>query len=147
MSKCRAVSWVVGKGCLLWPACSLDKTLLAFAVLHYSRYLLTSCFAFHHSRLKRTFVCVCVLALVGLVGAGAWPPRLLYSPQPGVEVCPQPFPLERRPSGLPPEGGTHHSSSSGTSWGPIVCRPHSVPALCAVLSCSVVSDSLRPHGL
>ena len=25
----------VGKGCLLWQACSLDKTLLAFALLHF----------------------------------------------------------------------------------------------------------------
>ena len=32
----RVVSWVFGKGCLLWPACSLDKTLLAFALLHFS---------------------------------------------------------------------------------------------------------------
>ena len=33
MSMCRVVSCVVGKGCLLWTACSLDKTLLAFALL------------------------------------------------------------------------------------------------------------------
>ena len=47
------ISWVVGRGCLLWPMCSLDKILLAFALLHfvlkaklvcYSWYLLTSCF-------------------------------------------------------------------------------------------------------
>ena len=35
MSMCRLVSWVVGKGCLLWSACFLDKTLLAFALLHF----------------------------------------------------------------------------------------------------------------
>ena len=35
MSMCRVVSWV-GKGGLLWPACSRDKTLLAFALLHFS---------------------------------------------------------------------------------------------------------------
>ena len=35
MSMCRIVFWVAGKGCLLWPACSLDKTLLAFALLHF----------------------------------------------------------------------------------------------------------------
>ena len=34
LSLCRVVSWVVGRGCLLWPACSLGKTLLAFALLH-----------------------------------------------------------------------------------------------------------------
>ena len=50
---CRVISWVVGKGCLLWPACSIDKTLLALScfILHskaklpyYSRHLLTSYF-------------------------------------------------------------------------------------------------------
>ena len=56
MSMCRVFSCVVGKGCLLWPVHSLDKTLLAFALLHsvlhrmkakfacYSRYFLTSYF-------------------------------------------------------------------------------------------------------
>ena len=29
------VSCVVGRECLLWPVCSLDKTLLAFALLHF----------------------------------------------------------------------------------------------------------------
>ena len=50
MSVYRVISWVVGKGCLLWPARSLDKSLLAFSLLHfvllcqpacYSRYILT----------------------------------------------------------------------------------------------------------
>ena len=35
MSMCRVISCVVGKAWLLWPACSLDKTLLAFALLHF----------------------------------------------------------------------------------------------------------------
>ena len=35
MSICRVVSSVFGKGCLLWPECSLNKTLLAFALLHF----------------------------------------------------------------------------------------------------------------
>ena len=35
MSMYRVVSWVVGKRVLLWPACSLDRTLLAFALLHF----------------------------------------------------------------------------------------------------------------
>ena len=34
-STCRVVSCVVGKGYFLWPVCSLDKTLLAFALLHF----------------------------------------------------------------------------------------------------------------
>ena len=34
MSMCSVFSCVVGRGCLLWPVCSLGKTLLAFALLH-----------------------------------------------------------------------------------------------------------------
>ena len=34
MSMCRVFSCVVGRGCLLWPVCSLDKTLLVFTLLH-----------------------------------------------------------------------------------------------------------------
>ena len=32
---CRVFSCVVGRGCLLWPACSLCRALLAFALLHF----------------------------------------------------------------------------------------------------------------
>ena len=35
MSRCTVVSWLVGKGCFLWPICFLEKTLLAFALLHF----------------------------------------------------------------------------------------------------------------
>ena len=50
MSMYRVFSCIFGRGCLLWQMCSLGKTLLAFALLHfvfkakltcYSRYLLT----------------------------------------------------------------------------------------------------------
>ena len=34
MSMCEVFSCVVGRGCLLWPMCSLGRTLLAFALLH-----------------------------------------------------------------------------------------------------------------
>ena len=34
MSMCRVFSCVVGRGCSLWPVCSLGKTLLTFALLH-----------------------------------------------------------------------------------------------------------------
>ena len=34
MSMYTVFSCVVGRGCLLWPLCSLGKTLLAFALLH-----------------------------------------------------------------------------------------------------------------
>ena len=34
MSMCRVFSCVIGRGCLLWPVCSLGKTLLSFAMLH-----------------------------------------------------------------------------------------------------------------
>ena len=33
MSMCRVFSSAVGRGCLLWPVHSLDKTLVAFALL------------------------------------------------------------------------------------------------------------------
>ena len=33
MSMCRVSSCVIGRGCLLWPVHSLDKTLVAFALL------------------------------------------------------------------------------------------------------------------
>ena len=35
MSMCRVISCVVGRGCLLWPVCSLGEILLAFALLHF----------------------------------------------------------------------------------------------------------------
>ena len=35
MSTCRIFSCVVGRGCLLCPVCSLGKTLLALALLHF----------------------------------------------------------------------------------------------------------------
>ena len=34
MSMCRVFSCVVGRAYLLWPVCSLGKTLLAFSLLH-----------------------------------------------------------------------------------------------------------------
>ena len=34
MSVCRVFFCVVGRGCLLWPVCSLGKTLLSLALLH-----------------------------------------------------------------------------------------------------------------
>ena len=34
MSTCRVFSYVVGRGCLLWPVHSLGKTLLTFSLLH-----------------------------------------------------------------------------------------------------------------
>ena len=73
MSMCRVVSWVVGKGCLLWPACSFDKTLLDFALLHFvlqcQTCLLSLDFIFLHSNplwwKERLFL---VLVLEGVVG-------------------------------------------------------------------------------
>ena len=35
MSMCRVVCCVVGRGCLLWPVCSLGKNLLVFPLLHF----------------------------------------------------------------------------------------------------------------
>ena len=34
ISMCRVISCVVGRGCLLWPVCSLGKTLLTLSLLH-----------------------------------------------------------------------------------------------------------------
>ena len=77
MSMCRVLSWVVGRGCLLWPACSLDKTLLAFAVLHFVLQGQTCLLLqisldfvllhFNHLRWKRHLFFVLVLVLEGLV--------------------------------------------------------------------------------
>ena len=35
MSMCRVTSCIVDRGCLLWPVCSLGKTLLPSALLHF----------------------------------------------------------------------------------------------------------------
>ena len=78
MSMCRVVSCVVGKGYLLWPVCSLDKTRLAFALFYFilqsqtclllqvSFYLLL-CIPIPYDE-KCVFFCVCVLILESLVG-------------------------------------------------------------------------------
>ena len=75
MSTCRVISCVVVKGCLPWLVCSLDKTLLVFALLHlysktklacYSGYLLTPTFVSQSPMMKRTFFLV--LVLEGVVG-------------------------------------------------------------------------------
>ena len=69
----RVLPYIVGKECLPLPVCSLHRTLLAFVLLHlyskdkfacFSRYFLTSTFAFQSSVMKRTCVCVCVCVLV-----------------------------------------------------------------------------------
>ena len=75
-SLCRDVSWVVGKGCLLWPACSLDKTVslctdsFCSPRPNLSVILGTSwlpAFAFQSPVMKRTSFLVLVLEdLVGL---------------------------------------------------------------------------------
>jgi len=73
---CSIVSCVVGKGCLLWPVCSLDKTLLAFALLHFvyqGQSFIQLSFDFlllHFNPLwwKGHFFFFLVLVLEGLVG-------------------------------------------------------------------------------
>ena len=76
MSVCRVISWVVGKGCLLWPARSLDKSLLAFSLLHfvllcqpacYSRYFLTYYFC-NPIPYDEKDIFILVLVLEGLLG-------------------------------------------------------------------------------
>ena len=76
MSVYRIVSWVVGKGCLLWPACSLDKTLLAFALLRFSLQGQTGLFfqvsldflLLHYSLLWWKELLVFLLILEGVIG-------------------------------------------------------------------------------
>ena len=67
MSMYRVISCVVGRGCLLWPVCSLDKTVsidpASFCTpprpnFLYSRYLLTAYFAFQSPMIKKTFLVV-----------------------------------------------------------------------------------------
>ena len=75
MSLCRDVFWVVGKGCLLWSACSLDKTVSLctdsfcsprpnLSVILGTSWL--AAFAFQSPVMKRTSFLV--LVLEGLVG-------------------------------------------------------------------------------
>ena len=76
MSICRVISYVVGRGCFLWPVSSHDKTLLALPwfilysntkLAYYSRYLLTSqfCIPVPYDEKDIFFL---VLVLKGLVG-------------------------------------------------------------------------------
>ena len=73
---CVVFSCVVESGCLLWPLCSLGKTLLAIALLHsvlqgqiclLLRCFLTSyfCIPVPYNE-KNIFLCVCSKGLVGL---------------------------------------------------------------------------------
>ena len=73
MYMCRVFSWVVEKWCLVWPVCSLDKTSLVFALLHFvlqgqtrllfwyfwTSYLCIST-PFDEKDMFFFFVCVCV---------------------------------------------------------------------------------------
>ena len=79
MSMCRAVSCVAERGCLLWPVCSLGKTLLAFVLLHLvlqgQTCLLSPIFLdfllLHSSPLwwkGHLCVCVCVCVCVLVIG-------------------------------------------------------------------------------
>ena len=76
MSMCRVFSCVVGRGCLLWQAHSLGKTILAFVLLHlyskakfacYSRCFLTSYFWIPVPYNEKD-IFYWVLVLKGLVG-------------------------------------------------------------------------------
>ena len=75
MSMCSIFSCVVGRGCLLWPVHSLEKTLLVFLLLNfvlkakfacYYRYLLISYFCIPVSY-NKTGILLWVLVLEGLV--------------------------------------------------------------------------------
>ena len=67
MSMCRIVSCVVGRVYLLWPECSLGKTLLVFAmVASYFRYLLSSYFCIPVPCDEKDLFFVVLEGLVGL---------------------------------------------------------------------------------
>ena len=76
ISKCRVVSWLVGKGCLLSPPCSFDRTLLALALIRFvlpgQTCLLFQVFldflVFHSSPIWWKGHLFWVLVLEGLVG-------------------------------------------------------------------------------
>ena len=81
MFMCRVVSCLVGKGCLLWPVCSLDIFMLVFALVHFvlqgqtyleiprvSRYLLTSYFCIPIPYDEKDIFFFLVLGLEGIVG-------------------------------------------------------------------------------
>ena len=76
MSMCRVFSCVVGRRCLLWPVCSLGKTLLAFALLHFvfqgqislSLQVFLDILLLHSSLLWWKWDLFWVLVLEGLVG-------------------------------------------------------------------------------
>ena len=76
MSICRVVSCIIGRGCLLWPVCSLGRTLISLCPASFriprpnlpvtpGVYWLPT-FAFQSPVMKRTFFLVFVLE--GLVG-------------------------------------------------------------------------------
>ena len=78
MTLCRIISWGVGKAYFLWPVYSLDKTLLAFALLHFVlqgrtcllfQVSLDFCISVSYNKNDICVcVCVCVSSIEGLVG-------------------------------------------------------------------------------
>ena len=76
MSICRVISCVVRRECLLWPVCSLGKTLLAFVLLHFVLQGQTcvllqvslNCLFLHSSLLWWKGYIFFLLVLEGLVG-------------------------------------------------------------------------------
>ena len=72
ISTCRVISCVVRRGCLLWPVYSVDKTLLAFALLYFVLQsqicLLTSYFCIPIPYDEMVIFFFLVLLLEGLVG-------------------------------------------------------------------------------
>ena len=57
ISMCRVIFCVVGKQCLLWPVCSLGKTLLTFVLLHF---VSNGKFACYSGYLLNTYFCMSV---------------------------------------------------------------------------------------
>ena len=85
-SRCSILSCIVEKGCLLWPVCSLAKSLFAYALLHfvlqgqipllfqvYLDFLLLYSSCLWGKGVLCVCVCVCVFTLESVVGLHRFP--------------------------------------------------------------------------
>ena len=159
---CRVVSSVLGRGCLLWPVCSLDKSLVTSAhfILYskaklacYSRYLLTSYFCIPIPCDEKCMVWG-MLVLEGLVGLHRTSQLQLHQHQ-WLEhrlgllwrwmVC-----LGNEPRSFCHFGDSSKDCILDSCW---LCERDSISSngLLSIssvhFSCSVMCNSLWPHGL
>ena len=133
MSMYRVISYGVGRGCLLWPMCSLGKTLLAICLL---LQVSLDFLLLHSSPLWWKGHLFVVLVLEGLVGLhqfssvqfshsvmsnSLWP----HGPQHAKPPCPSPTPRVY-PNSCPSSLWCHPTISSSVI--PFSSCPQSLPA-------------------